>query len=110
MSVAGTNAKDAKTEFKVLDTTPNNHGLVETRIFTGRTHQIRVHLQHLQTPILGDDVYGRPSALIDRQALHAYLLELQHPITLETLRITCDPPEDMVRAWLALGGVWNTKL
>ena len=110
MSVAGTNAKDAKTEFKVLDTTPNNHALVETRIFTGRTHQIRVHLQHLQTPILGDDVYGRPSSLIDRQALHAYLLELQHPITLETLRITCDPPEDMVRAWLGLGGVWNPRL
>ncbi len=107
MSVAGTNAKDAKTDFRVLDISPNQHALVEARIHTGRTHQIRVHLQYLKTPILGDDVYGKPSSLIDRQALHAYRLEVQHPITLETLRIECPPPEDMVQAWLGLGGVWK---
>lgn len=104
MGVGGTNAKDAKTDFKVLETI-TNYALVDARIHTGRTHQIRVHLQHLGTPVLGDDVYGKPSSLIDRQALHAHSLEVQHPITLEMLKIVCDLPEDMHSAWLALGGL-----
>ncbi len=107
MSVAGTNAREAQTDFLVLSESPNRHALVKARIHTGRTHQIRVHLQHLQTPILGDDVYGKPSSLIDRQALHAWQLEVQHPITFEPLRIRCAPPADMVQAWLELGGVWQ---
>jgi 23S rRNA pseudouridine1911/1915/1917 synthase len=104
MSVAGTNARDAQTDFFVLDTTPSRHALVRCRIHTGRTHQIRVHLQHLKTPILGDDVYGKPSSLIDRQALHAHSLEFQHPISMEWLKVECSPPEDMVQAWMAVGG------
>jgi 23S rRNA pseudouridine1911/1915/1917 synthase len=110
MAVAGTNAKDARTEFRVINTAPlekPTHALVKSRIHTGRTHQIRVHLQHLRTPILGDDVYGKPSSIIDRQALHAWRLELHHPITQELLRIEAEPPMDFVNAWLEVGGVWT---
>lgn len=110
MSVAGTNARDAKTDFAVIATTPlekPTHALVRSRIYTGRTHQIRVHLQHLKTPILGDGVYGKPSALIARQALHAWRLELPHPITGATLRLEASPPEDFVGAWLGVGGLWT---
>lgn len=109
MSVGGTSARDARTAFRLLEVAPAGkptHALVRARIFTGRTHQIRVHLQHLRTPILGDAVYGKPSALIGRQALHAWRLELQHPITHESLRFEASPPEDFVTAWLGVGGVW----
>jgi 23S rRNA pseudouridine1911/1915/1917 synthase len=110
MAVAGTNARDAKTDFKVVSVAPSEkpaYALVRSRIHTGRTHQIRVHLQHLKTPILGDDVYGKPSPLIDRQALHAWRLELHHPITGALLRLEASPPDDFVNAWLEVGGVWR---
>ena len=112
MSVGGTNARDARTDFTVLETAPSErptHALVQAQIFTGRTHQIRVHLQHLKTPILGDDVYGKPSGLIDRQALHAWRLEFQHPITHEPMQLQASPPEDFVQAWLGVGGVWRAR-
>jgi 23S rRNA pseudouridine1911/1915/1917 synthase len=110
MSVGGTSARDARTDFRVLEVAPlekPTHALVQAQIYTGRTHQIRVHLQHLKTPILGDLVYGRPSALIARQALHAWRLELSHPITHKALRLEASPPEDFITAWLGLGGVWT---
>lgn len=110
MSVGGTSARDARTDFKLLEVAPlekPSHALVQARIFTGRTHQIRVHLQHLKTPILGDTVYGKPSSLIPRQALHAWRLEVQHPITHEPLRLEASPPEDFVTAWLGAGGIWT---
>jgi 23S rRNA pseudouridine1911/1915/1917 synthase len=112
MSVGGTNARDAKTDFTVIAVAPQekpSHALVRSRIHTGRTHQIRVHLQHLKTPILGDDVYGKPSAIIDRQALHAWRLELQHPMTGAALRLEATPPEDFVTAWLGVGGTWAAQ-
>ena len=113
MSVGGNNARDAKTDFTVLAVAPTAKpafALVKARIYTGRTHQIRVHLQHLKTPILGDAVYGKPSPAIVRQALHAYKLELTHPITHVPLVIGCSPPEDFVAAWLAVGGVWQPEM
>lgn len=112
MAVNGSNARDAKTDFTVLAVAPTAKpafALVKARIHTGRTHQIRVHLQHLKTPILGDTVYGKPSPHIKRQALHAYKLELTHPITHLPLVIQCSPPEDFVQAWLAVGGVWQPQ-
>jgi 23S rRNA pseudouridine1911/1915/1917 synthase len=110
MAVGGTNAREARTDFRVLDTAPSGkptHSLVQAQIFTGRTHQIRVHLQHLKTPILGDEVYGKASSLISRQALHAWRLEVPHPLTGETLKLESSPPEDFISAWLGLGGVWK---
>jgi 23S rRNA pseudouridine1911/1915/1917 synthase len=111
MSVGGTNARDARTDFLVLRTAPlekPSHALVQSQIYTGRTHQIRVHLQHIKTPVLGDTVYGKTSSLIDRQALHAWRLEIHHPITHELIKLECSPPEDFINAWLGVGGVWNS--
>jgi 23S rRNA pseudouridine1911/1915/1917 synthase len=110
MSVGGTNARDARSDFLVLRTAPlekPSHALMQCQIYTGRTHQIRVHLQHIKTPVLGDTVYGKTSGLIDRQALHAWRLEILHPVTQELIKLECSPPEDFIHAWLGVGGVWN---
>ena len=88
--------------------------LLELRLETGRTHQIRVHMQHLGHPVFGDPVYGgrvrvrgidprhRPAAgrlleSIDRQALHAASLGVTHPRTGEALRFDSPLPEDVER-------------
>lgn len=59
----------------------NNLSLVHIVLETGRTHQIRVHFSHIGHPILGDTLYGSPSELINRQALHSYKLTFIHPVT-----------------------------
>jgi 23S rRNA pseudouridine1911/1915/1917 synthase len=77
--------------------------LVQVRIETGRTHQIRVHLQDRKTPIYGDDVYGiadwnkrlMKSHKIQRPLLHAYRLELEHPITGEPMAFEAPMAGDM---------------
>jgi 23S rRNA pseudouridine1911/1915/1917 synthase len=69
--------------------------LVECRLETGRTHQIRVHLRHLGHPLLGDALYGGPMLGIARQALHAWRLGLDHPVHRGRLRWTSVPPADM---------------
>lgn len=69
--------------------------LLRLRLETGRTHQIRVHLAHLGHPLLGDDLYGGSREIIGRQALHAFRLSLQHPVTGENISVTADMPEDM---------------
>lgn len=67
--------KAATTSYKVIATT-EKESLVELRPYTGRTHQLRVHMQYLNTPIVGDRVYGKPA---DRLYLHAYQLEVTVP-------------------------------
>ena len=67
------------------------------RLYTGRTHQIRVHMAHLGHPLLGDDLYGGPCGLIGRQALHAAEAEFRHPRTGELMRLTAPLPDDMRR-------------
>lgn len=69
--------------------------LVELRLATGRTHQIRVHMAHSGHPLLGDFLYGGDHAIIDRQALHAFRLSFVHPQTGEPIVITADPPADI---------------
>ena len=70
--------------------------LLELKIKTGRTHQIRVHLAHLGYPIVGDALYGAASAgLIERQALHAAELRFLHPRTRVPMTLTAPLPEDM---------------
>ena len=59
----------------------SGHTLLAVQLETGRTHQIRVHLAYLGYPVLGDDVYGKASALLDRQFLHAAVLGFRHPTT-----------------------------
>ena len=93
---AHADGKPALTRYRVLAETGAT-SLVELRPATGRTHQLRVHLAAVGHPILGDDLYGEKSPLIDRQALHAFRLDLVHPVTQETLSINAPPPEDFLR-------------
>ena len=73
--------------------------LAKVVILTGRTHQIRVHLKHMNTPILGDLLYGSPSSNqhfhVFRPLLHALKMKFQHPITKQALEITAPLPTDM---------------
>ena len=94
-------AQVAVTEYRVLDV-KNGHTLVLVKPKTGRTHQIRVHFASLGTPIAGDDLYGQPSPLIDRQALHAFSLEFC-TFSGERLCLNADLPEDMCRLARAFG-------
>jgi len=65
----------------------NDASLVKLKLFTGRTHQIRVHMSHLGNPLLGDELYGGNKDLIARQALHCYNLQFKHPITQKELSL-----------------------
>jgi 23S rRNA pseudouridine1911/1915/1917 synthase len=71
--------RTARTEFQVLEQFGEEATLVDIRIYTGRTHQIRVHMAAIGNPVLGDWLYGKPSDLIARQALHARLLGFSLP-------------------------------
>jgi 23S rRNA pseudouridine1911/1915/1917 synthase len=115
MSVRSPRARAAVSRWRVLDDVPGFTRL-EVRPETGRTHQIRVHLQSLGHPIVGDDRYGgagwrgmpdpvRRRALKDfgRLALHAWRLALRHPITGEALRFESPLPEEFATLWEALG-------
>ncbi len=91
--------KDAYSEVNVVDRYPSkhygDHTLVEVILHTGRTHQIRVHLSHICHPIAGDELYEGGTFLIRRQALHAYYIEFDHPMTKERVSFKTDIPEDI---------------
>ena len=91
--------KEARTHFRVLERY-GNAALIECRLETGRTHQIRVHLQHIRHPLVGDPVYRRGtrhSVSFPRQALHAAALELKHPRSGKPMRWSAGLPADMAR-------------
>lgn len=73
------NGAKAKTHYKVLKEF-NHMSLVEFKLETGRTHQIRVHCSYIGHPIVGDTLYGSSSTYINRQALHSYKIGFIHPI------------------------------
>lgn len=94
--------------------------LIECRLETGRTHQIRVHMSHIGHPLLGDQLYGsgfmtkavrlpdRARAALDalgRQALHAALLGFAHPVTGEDMHFESEPPEDFALLQAELSGL-----
>ena len=100
------NGREAHTDFRVLEKL-NHSALMEATLHTGRTHQIRVHLQHLGCPVVGDAVYGgRParafaqatSYTAPRQMLHAFSLGFDHPASGERLTLEAPLPEDFSKA------------
>ncbi len=96
------NGKTAKTAFKKLLDTAHGTELIAAKLFTGRTHQIRVHLNVLGRHILGDDLYGFKSKRdkIQRVNLHAYLLYLTHPMTGKKMEFLAPLFDDM-KAYMA---------
>jgi 23S rRNA pseudouridine1911/1915/1917 synthase len=120
-AVLFTGGRHAITRVKVLETfgTPPGAALVECRLETGRTHQIRVHMAHVGHSLIGDPVYGgrrklsektmgaagvEATARFPRQALHAASLGFVHPVTEEWLRFEAPLPPDMAELLKALGG------
>ncbi len=107
--------KSARTDYKVLGIARRS-ALLELDIHTGRTHQIRVHLKTLGHPLLGDALYGRELPrnwgqdlqaairVFDRPALHAWKLQLAHPVSGEEILFMAPIPEDFQRLWQGLGG------
>lgn len=86
----------AVTHYEVIDRV-GDLALVQLKLETGRTHQIRVHMSYIGHPLIGDNIYNPRNTIMDRQALHAGELEFIHPITGEKLIIKADIPEDMRR-------------
>jgi 23S rRNA pseudouridine1911/1915/1917 synthase len=115
MAVADKGGRPARSTWRVLWADPRGRAsLLAVRIFTGRTHQIRVHLAHLGHPIVGDRVYGPqahaawrreppvPLRLFRRQMLHAWRLAFDHPRSGKRLVFQAPPPRDFLALLLAL--------
>lgn len=100
-----TAAQAGRNALSFVDTlaTDGKLSVVEVRIKTGRTHQIRVHLQDRTTPVYGDDVYGLPdwnkrlkkSHGVERPLLHAMRLEMNHPVSGERMVFRAGMAKDM---------------
>ena len=86
--------ESAVTHYRTLKT-KENLALVELSLETGRTHQIRVHMQHIGCPLLGDYLYHPDFTLINRVALHSYSLTFDHPITGKSMYFCAPLPKDM---------------
>lgn len=93
MTVTASNSKNAVTHFKVLEYL-NNATYVSCRLETGRTHQIRVHMQYIGHSILGDPVYASKDPYhLNGQALHARLIGFTHPTSGKYMEFTAEPPQ-----------------
>jgi len=98
MAIDGVSPREARTHFELAERI-GEYALLRLRLDTGRTHQIRVHLQAIGHPVCGDPEYGtggRDSILgLERQFLHATRLAFPHPITGERIELTSPLPEDL---------------
>ncbi len=88
--------KPSVTHYQVMERF-SGYTLLEVRLETGRTHQIRVHLGHLGYPIIGDSFYGGDTTLLNRQFLHAFRLVFYHPINSKKMEFTTEIPEELTR-------------
>lgn len=93
MAVTDVNAKEAVTHFKVIERFKNNT-LIECKLDTGRTHQIRVHMAYIGYPVNNDPLYGRGKCSEFGQMLHSYFIEFNDPFTGELLSYTVDAPKE----------------
>ena len=114
----------AITHYKTKKTFHDSISLVECRLETGRTHQIRLHMESKNTPILGDQLYGRnigfkknnmPEELfntlknVDRQMLHAFSIKFSHPTTDKEMSFSSDLPDDMQKITTNLSSSVETE-
>jgi 23S rRNA pseudouridine1911/1915/1917 synthase len=95
-AVPDRNGRSAVTHYTVLRELPGGRALLEVRIETGRTHQIRAHMQAAGHPVSGDPVYGgkRDGKGPVRMLLHAWKISLPHPVTGIMIEITAPPPPE----------------
>ena len=92
----GEDGEYAKTEYWLeKHNLKNNVSVVKLKLYTGKTHQIRVHMKYLGYPLLGDELYGGDVSLITRQALHCSNLAFIHPIIGEKINVSVNLPNDM---------------
>ncbi|RJQ47479.1 MAG: RluA family pseudouridine synthase [Gaiellales bacterium] len=114
MSVAARGGRDAVTHFRVAESWPadsrerdraGGYSLLEVRLETGRTHQIRVHLAAIGHPVAGDATYGRRKDTlgVGRQFLHSHRLRFGHPVTGEVIELESPLPDDLKAALDRLG-------
>jgi 23S rRNA pseudouridine1911/1915/1917 synthase len=100
MAIGGNAPREARTHFTLERALPD-FSLLSVRLETGRTHQIRVHMQAIGHPVAGDPEYGAPGALgLERQFLHAARLAFDHPLSGERIEVRSELPADLA---LALG-------
>jgi len=95
--------QESITHYHVIENIPG-YCMLELRLETGRTHQIRCHMSYLGHILVGDDLYGSPAFpnQFERQALHSYYLSFTHPTSGKTIEIKTDIPEDMKELWNTL--------
>lgn len=98
MAVNGASPREARTHFEVKETLRRD-SLLEVRLETGRTHQIRVHMEAIGHPLVGDTVYGGPARYdLDRQFLHSWKLAFKHPMTGEAMEFEAELPPELESA------------
>jgi 23S rRNA pseudouridine1911/1915/1917 synthase len=89
--------REAVTHFEVDRLLPK-HALLDVRLETGRTHQIRVHLAAIELPVVGDPIYGIADEQLKRQFLHAWRLAFPHPVTGEPVEVESPLPPELQSA------------
>lgn len=106
-------AREAITTFKTLERfeagrRDEGYSLLECHLYTGRTHQIRVHMRHIGHPVVGDPLYGKGSLLqnkgLARQFLHSWHIRFDHPCTGETIELADRLPDDLLNVLESLQG------